>query len=296
MHKEVPDDLGGILRDDSNSNSELADNKPRRIEINTGGIDDIADTSPKDTEKRTVRKIATSTYDYLTNRQRLKALAVLGGTIGGALVLGDKLNDAREYFNALLPSQPVLRELITLTIDTTTNAITAPLGFFLSNYAHGKKLSKKECVGQVAFALAWGLTRHYVYSGLNNLEVAPRIPLYIGYYFAYGGLYAIFSEYWRKVCEGIPHLEAIKGTSKKFKNKFKDILKDGQIQFNLALNILNIVLNPVDASKPTVAGFLLIDYDMSIVRHSHERMYGFWGYLRSVLASNKYDNKKTTPS
>ena len=50
----------------------------------------------------------------------------------------------------------------------------APMGFLMSNYAHGKKLNKKEFAGQVAFAAVWGAIRHYVYSGLANFdEVTP---------------------------------------------------------------------------------------------------------------------------
>ena len=29
---------------------------------------------------------------------------------------------------------------------------------------------------------------------------------------------------------------------------------------------------------------MLIDYNMNVVKHSHERRYGFWSYLRSVLS------------
>ena len=122
-----------------------------------------------------------------------------------------------------------------------------------------------------------------------------KTSLYTAYYAAYGGLYAAFSEYWHKVCTGSPRLEAIKGVGKNFGKKLNAIAKDSNIQFNLALNLVNM-FNPWVESRPTVGGALLIDYNMNVVKHSHERMHGFLGYLKSIVVDSKYNNQKPTPS
>ena len=224
---------------------------------------------------------------YLTNKQRLKAMAILGGTIAGVAILKDKLPAVTEYIRDFLPF--LSKEGVSLTVDTLTNTLMAPLGYLLSNYAHGKELSKKEFLGHVAFAGAWGVARHYVYDGLSNfdeitpMDVSLKTSLYTLYYAAYGGLYATFSEYWHKVCEGASKLKAIKGVGKNFKEKLNSLAKDSGIQLNLALNLLNM-FNPWVESRPTFAGGLLIQYNMDIIKHADEkREVGFIGYLKSIF-------------
>ena len=117
------------------------------------------------------------------------------------------------------------------------------------------------------------------------VNVSLKTGLYTVYYATYGGLYAAFSEFWSRVCHGSPYLKAIRGVGKNFGKKLKALAKDPGIQFNLALNLVNM-FNPWVESRPTVGGALLIDYNMNVVKHSHERKYGFWSYLKSIFSRN----------
>lgn len=288
MNEDKIPDLGEIVnRNNSNHVPESIDNETRRTESNTEGLDNIANTAPEGTPSSKAVRV----YNYLSNRQRLKAIGVLGGTIAGVAILKDKLPEITHYCENMLPF--LSNEAVSLTIDTIANTVLAPIGFLLSGYAHNTKLNKKEFLGQVAFAAGWGVIRHYVYSGLRNFDeitlmnVSLKTGLYTVYYVAYGGLYATFSEYWSKVCSGIPHLEAIKGIGKNFGKKLKALSRDAEIQLNLALNIANM-FNPLVESRPSVGGGLLIQYNMGVLKHAdNEKKLGFLGYLKSIFSRDK---------
>lgn len=278
MSNENPDDLEERLR--TSSEDSTLSNKGK-------SIDNLVDPKKSGvikflTDKQTWKAV----FNYLTNKQRLKAIAVLGGTIGGVAVLKDRLPEVTEYIRDNLPF--LSKERVSLIVDTLTNTLLAPLGYLLSNYAHGKKLSKKEFLGHVAFAGAWGVARHYVYSGLSNFDkitppnVSLKISLYTLYYAVYGGLYSAFTEYWSQVCRGVSKLR-LSEVGKNFKERLDDLAKDPGIQLNLALNILNM-FNPWKESRPTAAGALLIPYNMDIIKHADkERRIGFLNYLKAIF-------------
>jgi hypothetical protein len=232
---------------------------------------------------------------FIVEPERLKAIAVLGATGGGVYLLRENIPKITESLRRNLPW--LSNETVSLSIDTLTNTLTAPIGFLLSNYANDKNTTKKELLGQIAFAFAWGALRHYVYEGLSNFDdinlasASSKVSLYTAYYAAYGALYAAFSEFWSRVCGGASYISAIKGVGNNAKEKLRNLAKDSGIQLNLALNIANM-FNPWVESRPTVAGLLLIDYNTNVIKHSHKRVYGFLDYFKKVLRSNDYTNSK----
>ena len=111
--------------------------------------------------------------DTPSNKKRLQAIAIVSASIAGVALFRNELPEITEYFRNTFPS--LSNETVSLAVDSIGNTLMAPLGFLLSNYAHDRKLDKKELLGQVAFAAAWGVIRHYVYNGLRNFdEVTPK--------------------------------------------------------------------------------------------------------------------------
>ncbi|MBI2138946.1 hypothetical protein HYU13_05115 [Candidatus Woesearchaeota archaeon] len=234
--------------------------------------------------------------NFSKGKNNLKALAVLVGTGAAVAIFREQSAAITGYFRENIPY--LSNEAVSLTVDTITNTLTAPLGFLLSSYAHGADLRRKEFFGQVAFAGMWGALRHYVYAGLSNFDeidaanASIKTSLYSAYFLAYGGIYLKFSEWWHKVCEGDSWLQAAQSIGKDFKEEMRKMWIDPNIQFNFALNIANM-FNPWVESRPTVAGVLLIDYNMNIVKHSHKREHGFWQYLKEVLVDRQYQKKES---
>lgn len=240
------------------------------------------------------------TVDYLSDRERLKAIAVLGGCIAGLAYFREKLPTFTEYFRDKFPS--LSDETISLGVDTLANTIGAPIGFVASSYVNNANINKKELAGQVAFAIVWGAIRHYVYEGLSNFDditlsdASLKTGLYTAYYAAYGALYVTFSDFLHRISHGEPVSKAA-GVLKRIDmgNRFRAISLDAKIQFNLALNIANM-FNPWVESRPTAASVLLIDYNMSILRHSHKRVNDAWSYLKKTFLDYSYNNKNGASS
>lgn len=232
------------------------------------------------------RRILRGIWDYVSDKRRLTSIAVLGGTIAGTAFLGDKSNDIGDYFRTLVPW--LSDKTISLIWDSAINAVIAPIGFLLSNYANENRLNKKEFAGQVAFAAMWGAIRHYAYSGLshfdgiNAADMSSKLGLFTAYSAFYAGFYASFSEYLSKVCQGVSHLKALKGVFKNFREKPVALVKDPDVQLGYSLTAANM-FNPWMESRPTIGAALLLIYNMGVIKHSHGRRRGFLDYVKQTF-------------
>ncbi|MBN1157367.1 hypothetical protein JXA85_07115 [Candidatus Woesearchaeota archaeon] len=256
----------------------------------TGSIDDILVEQPQSEFATKLQRIHNSLYKFLTDEKtftttsrrivkdvgnylsdpvRLKAIGALVGCVAGITMLKNSLPEITEYFREIFPS--LTKETISLAVDTVSNTVLAPIGFWISEYAHNNRLNKKEFAGQVAFAFLWGIARHYVYTGLSNFDelTTPnallKTSLYTAYYTIYGGIYGTFTVWLKKACSGIDSSEEAKGFDKNLKKKLYALAKDPETQFNWALNVLNM-FNPWTESRAPIAGGLLIHYNTRILK------------------------------
>ena len=238
-----------------------------------------------------------SIVNYLGNKQRLKAMGVLGSTLVGTILFKEQVPDIAEYFQHLVPW--LSNELISFGVNTSTYTACAPLGFLVSNYANNEEVRKKELLGQVAFSAGWSVLRHYCYGEMSSFDevTAENTLLKLGTYTAYYALavsaYRGFSEYWHNVCDGMKTSEAL-GSVKGGLSKLRDLAKDPNMQYNLALNLVNM-FNPWTESRPTLAAIGTIHQNMSIVKHSHKRKHGFFSYIKDIVLG-KNDHYKTEGS
>jgi hypothetical protein len=162
-----------------------------------------------------------------------------------------------------------------------------------------KYLSRKELALEVGFSFAWGIVRHYVYEGLSNFDdinladASLKTGLYTAYYVMYGGIYAAWSDFRNRVSSGATSRSALYDVKTGILRTLKGMVRDGGLQLNLVSNIANM-FNPWVESRPSIASGLIIILNAGIMKHSTEREYGFWGYLKKTFIDYSYNNRNQT--
>ncbi|MBU0757026.1 MAG: hypothetical protein KKF44_03095 [Nanoarchaeota archaeon] len=219
--------------------------------------------------------------DYVFNKERLKGIAVVGGTIAGLAVFGEYLPVIEQYIQNLLPF--LSNDLVSLAVDVVSFTLLAPMGFLISNYANNKDVSKREIAGQVGYLGALSFLRHYVYSGLSNFdEVTPmnvvlKAALYSAYYMASVGAYGVFTDYWHKKCSDLD----VK--LKECLPTFRRIYTEPELQKNMLLNIALMYL-PASRLRPLFASVLTIHQNVTVAKTADtSRKVGFFDYLKQLI-------------
>lgn len=227
---------------------------------------------------------------FKLTKEHWKGIGILGGSLAAAFLLRDNQAELTEFFRENFPW--VTDDKVSLSIDIITNSILATTGFAIANYANGTQPNKIEMAGQLGFAAAWGAVRHYYYGLLSDFDtpvtvenVAKKTGLFMPYTWFYAHLYLACSYLINSVSHGNSMLkrETYSKLVDKLKAKSGQMLRDGNIWTNIALHLANIYINPFVESRPTVGGLLLIHYNMSVIRHSHQMPYGFVEYFKQIF-------------
>lgn len=231
-----------------------------------------------------------NTFPGIT-REHLKGLGILAGSLATTFILRGELPQYIDYFNQKLPW--LSNDDIVLGLDIISNTILAPVGFVISSYANGRKITPKELFGQVAFAAAWGIARHWAYiHGFNQFDypvtlenVTKKTLWFMPYTWFYAYLYTAYSAMLAQRASG-SSLRDPNTYKSALKDKLSlDLIKDGTLWTNIGLNLSNLYLNPAPNSKGVIAGLLVVLYNSRVLRYSHEHKQGVLDYIRSIFTS-----------